>query len=317
MKLPDTLLQAIEQEITRSKRKQLNVASQVLTKQYREDEKSFKNDQQRLAYLAVRMPATYAAVYTVFKEIKARAPHLTFQSLLDMGAGPGTVMWAAKELFPHIADITLIEKDQALANFGKSIALNSSLLKQAKWLFHDINVYKDDHPSDLITLSYVLNELSIEQSLQLVDRLWNQTKKTIVIIEPGTPKGFSYIRAVRARLIELGAHLVAPCPHMFKCPMKENDWCHFAVRLDRTAAHRQIKDVSLSYEDEKFSYVVACREPVVLPKARVLRHPQKRSGHVNLVLCQADGQAAQVTFSRKQGELYQHAKKLEWGDVLT
>jgi ribosomal protein RSM22 (predicted rRNA methylase) len=315
MRLPEKLTQAIESALENSKKKHLNVASQDLTKQYREEKKHFKNDQQRLAYLAVRMPATFAAVSSVLNEVRTRAPQMQFDSLIDIGSGPGTVFWATQEHYPLIKDVTLIEKDPDLVEIGKQLAQHSAFTSP-KWLVKDIQNLSEDFSADLITLSYVLNELSLENSLTLIEKLWKGTKKTLVVIEPGTPRGFSYIRAIRQRLIELGAHLVAPCPHYKQCPMVQNDWCHFSVRLERSASHRQIKDVSLSYEDEKYSYVVASRESVQLPHARVLRHPQKRSGHVNLVLCQEDGTEAKKTFSRKQGELYQIAKKLEWGDVL-
>ena len=70
------------------------------------------------------------------------------------------------------------------------------------------------------------------------------------------------------------------------------DWCHFAVRLDRSRAHRQSKHAALGWEDEKFAYVVAVRDAALLrarAEARVIRRPRKETGHVRLALCAAGG----------------------------
>ena len=61
------------------------------------------------------------------------------------------------------------------------------------------------------------------------------------------------------------------------------------VRLPRSKLHRRAKGVELGYEDEKFSYAVLSREPVAKAAARIIRQPQVRSGHVNLVTSEPDG----------------------------
>ena len=55
------------------------------------------------------------------------------------------------------------------------------------------------------------------------------------------------------------------------------------------------------------------REPVQLPAGRILRHPKKHSGHVELELCTAKG-VQRETVSRKQGQRYKVVSKVEWGD---
>ena len=91
-------------------------------------------------------------------------------------------------------------------------------------------------------------------------------------------------------MIEAGGFTVAPCPHDLPCPLPPADWCHFAVRLPRSKLHRRAKGVELGYEDEKFSYAVLSAEsPCAKAAARIIRQPQTRSGHVNLVTCEPDG----------------------------
>ena len=64
----------------------------------------------------------------------------------------------------------------------------------------------------------------------------------------------------RGTLIALGAtHPRALPARRPECPMRD-DWCHFAVRLPRSAAHRAAKGAKRGFEDEKFTYVVAVRD---------------------------------------------------------
>ena len=98
--------------------------------------------------------------------------------------------------------------------------------------------------------------------------------------------------------------------------MPERDWCHFAQRISRTPLHRGIKAATLSYEDEKFSYVAATRFAAGARAARVLRHPQTRKGHIILELCTPAG-LQRRTVSRKDGVTYRQARDATWGSALT
>ena len=137
----------------------------------------------------------------------------------------------------------------------------------------------------------------------------------LAVVEPGTPRGFAAVLAARTRLLEAGWHVVAPCPHEHACPLAAvGDWCHLAVRLDRTALHRRLKGGSLGHEDEKLAYVVATREEVTPVAARVLRHPVKRKGLVQLELCRADGTAGRELVTRRDPARYRVARDVAWGD---
>ena len=160
-------------------------------------------------------------------------------------------------------------------------------------------------------MSYVLGELP----KPVAPLLWEQTADTIVFVEPGTPAGYRRILDARAAVIEAGGFTVAPCPHDSPCPLPEDDWCHFAVRLPRSKLHRRAKGVELGYEDEKYSYAALSREPVAKASARIIRQPQVRSGHVILATCEPDG-IQRRTVSRKQGALYKEAKGAAWGDAI-
>jgi ribosomal protein RSM22 (predicted rRNA methylase) len=150
----------------------------------------------------------------------------------------------------------------------------------------------------------------------VVERAWAATRRALIVIEPGTPFHFDGILAVRDHLIRHGAFIAAPCPHASRCPMADvDDWCHMPARVERTSLHRRLKAAALPYEDEKFSYVVATREPVQRTTARIIRRPEMEKGFVALTLCTPSGlQREGVT--RSDRDAFRRARKANWGDAF-
>ena len=98
--------------------------------------------------------------------------------------------------------------------------------------------------------------------------------------------------------------------------MANNDWCHFAQRITRSQLQRQAKQATLSYEDEKFSYIAASRTTGLPIRARVLRHPQIRPGHIHLELCTPGG-LQNSTVTRKDKAAFREARDIAWGNALS
>jgi ribosomal protein RSM22 (predicted rRNA methylase) len=270
------------------------------------------------AYAAARLPATYAAVRIALGELAARAPAFAPRTLLDLGAGPGTAAWAAAGLWPSLRAVTAVEAEPEMRRLGEELAraADSAAVAGAEWVAGALPRAIPPAPFDLVTVSYVLGELAESDRTATVERGWEAAAGALVVVEPGTPDGYERVIEVRDRLIALGGTVVAPCPHDRTCPLAGSaDWCHFAVRVARTRAHRAAKDARLGHEDEKFSYVVVARAPGAPAAARILRHPQVRGGHVLLRLCAIDGVRPE-TVSRRDGDRYRRARKLSWGDDL-
>ncbi|HEY6309100.1 MAG TPA: small ribosomal subunit Rsm22 family protein [Candidatus Angelobacter sp.] len=324
MRLPEELLAAIQREAEKLDRAALTRATAELTRRYKAATFSgpiIQSDAQRVAYLAARLPATYAANWRVFSEINRLTLHgqTEIASVLDLGAGPGASLWAAAETFPGLRQATLVESDEAWLKLGRRIAEHSahSFLRQAQWIRQDLRTPLACSAHDLVVISYALGELSPAAANALLLRAWELAAGFLVVIEPGTPRGFGVVHAARSALIAhaAGAGILAPCPHRDECPLAAaGDWCHFAQRVPRTSLHRRLKSGALAYEDEKFSYVVASRQNAMAASARIVRHPQKRSGHVQLTLCARSGIEKRI-ISRSQGKDYQLARRAEWGEA--
>jgi ribosomal protein RSM22 (predicted rRNA methylase) len=320
MELPPLLRRAVDRALSGATLTDLAAAAADLSQRYREERRDGKahvaTDRDVLAYLAVRLPATYAAVRASFAAVAEARPDFAPTSALDVGAGPGTALWAATECWPELADILLVEASPVLRAFGEQLAAEMRQ-PHMTWRTSDIAVDEiDGEPRDLVTLAYVLNELEADDRHRLMERLWPLTADTIVIVEPGTPAGWQRILAARRQLIEAGAHVIAPCPHANDCPLQPPDWCHFARRVARSRVHRQAKGADVPWEDEKFSYVAVSRKAAIAAGARVIARPRKASGRVTLKLCRPDGSAGSQLFSRRDGALFKRASRSDWGSSL-
>lgn len=319
--LPPKLSQAIESEVSKINFSLFSEAIKELSLLYRKNEKIFITSlEQRLAYIGVRLPATYCAILSSFLEIKKHFPDIEISSLLDLGSGPGTTLWAALSIWPQISKITLVEQDRDFIALGKKLATNltSPTINSLEWLNLDLSLIPNDKENfskhDLVIMSYSLGEMDSLTQKKVLSHAWQATQNILVIIEPGTVKGFNNILLARDSLILLGANIIAPCPHKEKCPVLENDWCHFSVRVERSSFHRRAKAGTLSYEDEKFSYVIASKQLSDNFYSRIIRHPLKRPKHIHLDLCTSDG-LSRVTLSQKNKEAYKLARKASWGDI--
>lgn len=322
MDLPNSLRLALSHELASVSQKQVAEAASNLSLRYR-SRQPINNDSflcsyaDVQAYAAVRLPATFAALYAVLSAVRARKPTWQPHTMLDAGAGPGTAMWAASELWTELELVILLEREEAMIAFGKQLSTHarSPALQHAHWQKVDLLSQWSHAPCDLVTTSYVLGELDATKHAAYIAKLWSITGDTLVIIEPGTPVGFSHIRIARQQLIAAGAHILAPCPHALACPMVNDDWCHFAQRITRTQLHRSAKQADLSYEDEKFSYIAVSRTPGTHIESRVIRHPQIRPGHIHLELCTPGGLKNAVV-TRKDKAAFRQARDLHWGDAL-
>jgi ribosomal protein RSM22 (predicted rRNA methylase) len=169
--------------------------------------------------------------------------------------------------------------------------------------------------ADLVIASYVIGEMDAAEQRALAELMWSKARDTLLLIEPGTPAGYARIIALREQLIALGAHVAAPCPHDGKCPLSAPDWCHFAQRLPRSQAHRQIKGADVPFEDEKFSYVALTREPVTPRPSRVLAEPILNKVEISAKLCTPDG-VTMVRVPRRDKDAYARARRWRWGDAV-
>ena len=301
----------------------VNLAEDVrnLSQRYRgarlNSDSLLKTDREALAYALVRMPATFGAVSFALSAI-ANVTNCELQTMLDVGAGTGACGWAAEKIF-DLKQLICLEREVVMRKLGQRLMQGSGVtsLVEAQWLPFDL--VKDDisQTADLVTASYVLNELDAKMRELAVKKLWQATKRILLIVEPGMPEAFKFLLNLRQILINEGAYVLAPCPHASKCPLPAEDWCHFSARVARSRLHRQLKGADMGYEDEKYCFLAVSRQAPCLLYRRILKEPKVSKARVLCEVCSPDGALEQKEVSLRDKASYRVAKKWCWGDILT
>jgi ribosomal protein RSM22 (predicted rRNA methylase) len=316
--LPAELKAALDARLQGLSRLEAASRAASISKTYRDGGGSgaIRSEADALAYAVARMPATYAAVTASLNALRETAPGFTPESLLDVGAGPGTATWAAAEAFPSLQSFMLVDANGALRTLALDFGKHSTRLRDMKYQHGEARAaLAASEAADLVVASYMVGEIGDAERSALAGLMWAKTRDTLLIVEPGTPAGYGRIIALRKQLIAAGGHVAAPCPHDGQCPLMAPDWCHFTQRLPRSRAHKQLKAAELPYEDEKFIYVALTRAPMARRLARVLAQPDVTKIAFTAKLCAGRGLLS-IVAPRRDKTAYARLRKYNWGDAV-
>src|SRR6266481_3743635 len=316
--LPAELKSALDAKLQGVSRNETAARAALISRTYRDGGSSVAilSSTDALAYGLARMPATYAAVAASLNALCEVRPDFAPETLLDVGAGPGTASWAAAEAFSSLTSFALLDDNAALRTLARDLAGGSARLADLKYREGDASaLLTQAEPADLVVASYMIGELGEAARTALAGLAWSKTRDTLLIVEPGTPAGTARILALRRQLVAAGAHVAAPCPHDGPCPLSAPDWCHFTQRLPRSRAHLRLKDADVPFEDEKFVYVALTRTPGTIHPARVLAQPIVGKAEISAKLCTADGLVIARMPHRVKAD-YARARRWRWGDAV-
>lgn len=318
MELPFSVRMYIENEINNININSLKIESEKISNNYRKKNRNgkslLKEQNEAIAYAITRMPATYGAVSkSIEKLIEIYTPNIT--TVADIGAGTGSVGIAVNELL-DVKEIECFEREENMIDIGKLILSNySEGSSKIKWTKLDITQDQINNEYDMVISAYMINELNEKDINNVIEKMWNISKDIILIVEPGTVQGYKNIMKVKDKLVEMGGNIIAPCISK-KCNLQQNDWCNFYSRVQRTKIHKKLKSGDLPYEDEKFIYIaISKKEKIINNKSRIIRHPLLYNGYIKLKICTDKG-IEELIISKKEKERFQHAKKLNHGDMI-
>jgi len=317
MSLPEVLWLELEKISSDFNKKILVSDAQKISQKYRDnkgaDVKMLSSKNQAIAYSVSRMPATYAACYSVLKHTQELISNEPF-SMLDVGAGTGAASWAALDLL-NLKKLDCFEREQSMIEVAKRLMKNLNTPTKINWQSFDLRKDAILDKYDIVFAAYVLNEFTDKERIEILEKLWKATNDLLTIVEPGTPHNFQQVKEMRQHLLNKGGCIVAPCSHCKDCAIEDGDWCNFSCRIERSKMQKMAKNGEAPYEDEKFAYIVVSKKQDIRAKARIIRHPIYTPKVVTLQLCTENGIKKEII--TKSNKLYKIARKASHGDVFT
>ena len=241
------------------------------------------------------------------------------ESVVDFGGGPGTFLFAFSE-FKTVNKYTNVEVSDAFIGIMNVLVeefLSSSTPHtRVDSISSDyLKLESQDVPAnDLCVFSFTFCEC--DNAVDSVSGLVGNSNM-VLIIEPGTPLGFTNIVKARDILIENGFNAIAPCTASNGfCPLRDSeaDWCHFVERLERSRIQMHLKNGVLGYEDEKYSYLLMSKYPVSPEGKRIISRPDNTKHNVSFDVCSEQNGHIVVT-KRENKEKFKIMKKSIRGDL--
>ncbi len=284
---------------------------------------SLKSFDDTLAYLALRVPATYAQTYSALADIQALVPSWQPKNVLDLGSGPGTGSWAAKEVWPSISESSSVDQHNDFLMIGKQIQTSAQLEITMHWQQYDLRGGIDQHENkyDVVLIANVLNELSPAAADKLIGQALNSCRGVVVIIEPGTPFGYSMTENAAKKLSKAGLLLA---PYIQNTFVPTNDYyLHFPQRLIRPDFQRRIRQhmrettlMASDWEETKYAYTVISKIPSeITPWGRCIGPVKTQKGFLEIPVLTKDG-IEKVKVLKRHNQQYTFAKDRKWGELI-
>ncbi|MCH2204461.1 MAG: small ribosomal subunit Rsm22 family protein [Lentisphaerales bacterium] len=235
-----------EEEITSEEilKPLLSLNNHWLQENYNKEEYSWDSSQVAKSYALYYMTANIPKLWVMYNHSKQwQQTHLSnIIDITEYGCGPGTFLWAylfyLHKHFPEqLKKIRTIKGvDHSSENLQIAHSLYNELIKIDE--FSHINaVFKLAEWQEEIANQPKITKInhmtifgnSLIESSGHMNILETLNFGNLLILEPGTNKHFQRLRNVRDKLVDKNYTIHFPCPQSSKCPMPENNWCHFNV----------------------------------------------------------------------------------------
>ncbi len=325
--LPENIEKAISEVLSENTESEWVSRAKRLHERYMENTeggKTFIHDlTDALAYLALRVPATYAQAFGALNATKELVENWKPTTVLDIGSGPGTAIWAAKEVWPSLEKAVCIDSDNNFLRIGETIALKAQLPLSISWSKGKVENGFGERSEryDVVVLGNLLNELPAIERENILEKAYDVCKGVVIVIEPGTPSGSSITSSAFKRFSSAG-NLIAP--YIGNSFVTDNSYyLHFSQRFNRPQFQKRVRQYmrndllsSSDVEDAKYSYTAFGKlSPKIQPWGRVVGNSKIQKGFLEIPVLTHDA-ISWIKVMKRNKQQYRFAKELKWGDLI-
>lgn len=217
------------------------------------------------ATLVYFWPLNTLRLLKIRDDLKALGFFQGIESILDFGAGPGTLTWVFQELK---LKTSLVEKSAVPQRWFPQFEWSTSTLGSS---------------TSCAAFSYSLTELNDVPP-------WAHQHEALLIIEPSTQQDGRRLLQTRKSLLEKGYSAWAPCPHQEPCPLlseSKTDWCHDRVHIEKASWFEEIeKYLPIKNQTLTYSYLASRKtKPPQAQWARVVGDRLDEKGKTRQLVC--------------------------------
>lgn len=326
--LPPAISESVSRILLRSDARMLSIQAKELHERYMQGANPIQPNIQKstdcIAYLALRFPATFAQIVSALSQIQERIPSWKPKSVLELGCGPGTGIFAAKSVWPSVATATGLDTEQLFLSLAEEIHYDSKMRVDVTWVKSTVSKWtaaEDRQSYDLIIVANVLNELTDEERERLMQQIMKRRSGVVMLLEPGTAVGTMLIMNA-ARTIAPTQHLIAPYINNVFVESTEH-WIHFPQRFQRPEFQRRIRQsmrdrvlMASDWEDAKYSYVAwgTIAEEKKLWGVCIGK-VEKLKGFLTIPVLTKEGIVNARVLKRNKAQ-YNDVKAIRWGETL-
>lgn len=312
MVLPEDIRDKIDKFFAGMNKQSLTQKRENLTEKYKSNQAAlksvFESSEDSKVYAISRMPATYSVLHTLLNDLQCQGFFSDVGSIIDIGSGTGAGFFACQELFNGV-NIELFERDKNMIDVFNEFETGVNVTK--------FDITKDELQTkvDLVMSSFVFSELSEEGRKLALGKMLDSSNRYVLICDTGTPRTYENFMKLKKMVFDLGYNVVAPCESQ-KCGLK-NDYCQFYARVERSGLMKMAKNAELSYEDEKYFYLLIDKFALsqVKDMKRVIRRPNIKTNFVELKLC-TNGGVLTENITKKDKENFKKARKIKVNEIL-
>lgn len=289
----------------------------------------------RDAYLAGFTLTNAAKISWLLEQHNHLFPKNGELSVLDIGSGPGTCIFAASEyLSRHRPGQKVrfvgLEKNRSMVEAAAVLA-KDILPKEhsVEWVISDaskVNRIIKNAEFNVSIAANVFNEIESASEVLLLCKKILRSSGALFVVDPALKNTTRALMELRDSIVDAGGAVVfAPCTHQKNCPMlkaNKRDWCHFYVEWSRLSLIEEIdRATRLDHRYLKMGYMVFVRMDGSLRKNndrpwRVVSAPLKTKGKTEIVVCGNGGLKKLRRLDRDRTEENAFFDTIKRGDLI-